>query len=206
MINLLEGVIEFQEDYFEENRELFSDLALSQKPHTLYIGCSDSRIVPNILTNTIPGELFVVRNIGNMVPPFDEDVENFHCTTSIIEYAVNVLEVENILICGHSNCGGCKALYYDDEKLDKIPNVKKWLTIAHNVRDRVLKKNLSLEEREFQTEQLNIIQQIQNLLSYPFILEKYENGELKIAGWYYIIENGNTFNYNFENRKFELIS
>lgn len=205
MTNLFEGVINFQKEYFEENRELFSDLSSSQKPHTLYIGCSDSRIVPNIITKSSPGELFVVRNIANMVPPYDNDVKNFHCTISIIEYAVNVLNVDNILVCGHSNCGGCNALYYDEKELNKIPHVKQWLTLGHEVRDRVLKKNLSPEEREFQTEQLNVVKQIQNLFTYPFIKEKYEKKEIKIAGWYYVIEKGKIFNYNFKNRTFELI-
>jgi len=206
MKTLQNGIIKFQQNYFNEHKEVFSELSKGQKPHTLYIGCSDSRVVPNIITKAMPGELFVVRNIGNMVPPYDSDKYQFRCTSSIIEYAVKVLEVDNVVVCGHSNCGGCKALYYDEKKLDKIPLVKEWLSLADEVRDRILKKNLSYEEREFQTEQLNVVKQLENLLTYPFVKERFEKGELNIVGWYYVIETGDVFDYDLEEGEFKLIS
>jgi len=202
---LLNGVIKFKNDFFEEHKDIFESLSSSQNPHTLYIGCSDSRVVPDVIAQTMPGELFVVRNIANMVPPYDENSYSFRCTASIIEYAVNMLEVENIVICGHSNCGGCKALYYPEEKLDKLPSVKQWLKLAEEIKNRVLAKNLTLEEREFQTEQLNIVKQLENILTYPYVKEKVENGKLKLYGWYYVIETADVFNYNFEKKEFELI-
>jgi len=202
---LLNGIIKFKNDFFEEHKDIFQNLSSSQNPHTLYIGCSDSRVVPDIIAQTMPGELFVVRNIANMVPPYDKNSYSFRCTASIIEYAVNMLKVENIVICGHSNCGGCKALYYPQEKIDKLPNVKEWLKLGYEVRDRVLAKNLSHEEKEFQTEQLNIIKQLENILTYPFVEKKVENNEIKLYGWYYIIETANVFNYNFDKKEFELI-
>jgi carbonic anhydrase len=153
----------------------------------------------------MPGELFVVRNIANMVPPYDQNSYSFRCTASIIEYAVKMLEVENIVVCGHSNCGGCKALFYPEEKLNQMPFVKEWLTLGYEIRDRVLAKNLDPAQREFQTEQLNIVKQLENLLTYPFVQSKVESGELKIIGWYYVIETGDVFNYNFNNHKFEII-
>ncbi len=205
MKKLLDGVIEFKNDFFEEHKDIFENLSNTQNPHTLYIGCSDSRIVPNIITKTMPGELFVVRNIANMVPPYDQNSYSFRCTASIIEYAVNMLEVENIVVCGHSNCGGCKALFYPEEKLNQMPFVKEWLTLGYEIRDRVLAKNLDPAQREFQTEQLNIVKQLENLLTYPFVQSKVESGELKIIGWYYVIETGDVFNYNFNNHKFEII-
>jgi carbonic anhydrase len=205
MKRLLDGVIKFKDDFFEEHKEIFEDLSSSQNPHTLYIGCSDSRVVPDIIANTLPGELFVVRNIANMVPPYNEDNYSFRCTASIIEYAIKVLEVENIVVCGHSNCGGCKALFYPEEKLNQIPLVKEWLKLAQEIKDRVVAKNLSFSEREFQIEQLNIVKQLENLLTYPFIEEKVEKGEVKLYGWYYVIHTGDVFNYNFEKKEFELI-
>jgi carbonic anhydrase len=205
MKKLLDGVIEFKNDFFEEHKDVFENLSNTQNPHTLYIGCSDSRIVPNIITKTMPGELFVVRNIANMVPPYDQNSYSFRCTASIIEYAVKMLEVENIVVCGHSNCGGCKALFYPEEKLNQMPFVKEWLTLGYEIRDRVLAKNLDPAQREFQTEQLNIVKQLENLLTYPFVQSKVESGELKIIGWYYVIETGDVFNYNFNNHKFEII-
>jgi carbonic anhydrase len=203
---LLDGVIKFKDDFFHEHKEIFENLSSSQNPHTLYIGCSDSRVVPDVIAQTMPGELFVVRNIANMVPPYSENSYSFRCTASIIEYAVNMLEVDNIVICGHSNCGGCKALYYPEEKLDKLPSVKEWLKLGHEIRDRMLAKDLSPEEREFETEQLNIVKQLENLLTYPFVEERVDNGTLKLHGWYYVIETADVFSYNFDNREFELIT
>ena len=203
---LLDGVIKFKDDFFKEHKQIFQNLSSSQNPHTLYIGCSDSRVVPDIIAQTMPGELFVVRNIANMVPPYNENSYSFRCTASIIEYAVEILEVENIVICGHSNCGGCKALYYSDEKLNSLPNVKQWLKLGESIKKRVLGKNLSIEEREFQTEQLNIVQQLENILTYPFVEERVDSGKIKLYGWYYVIETGDVFNYNFDKKEFELIS
>jgi carbonic anhydrase len=205
MEKLLDGVIKFKNDFFEEHKEVFENLSEGQNPHTLYIGCSDSRVIPDIITNSMPGELFVVRNIGNMVPPYNKNSYSFRCTASIIEYAVQVLEVENIVVCGHSNCGGCKALFYPEEKLSKTPFVKEWLKLGEEIKERVLKKKLTVAEREFQTEQLNIVKQLENLLTYPFIYQKVKNREIKLYGWYYVIETGNVFNYNFNNKEFELI-
>ncbi len=202
---LLEGVIKFKDDFFKEHKDIFENLSSSQNPHTLYIGCSDSRVVPDVIAQTMPGELFVVRNIANMVPPYDENSYSFRCTASIIEYAVEVLKVENIVICGHSNCGGCKALYYPPKKLDKLPNVKQWLKLGEEVKNRVLAKNLTPEEREFQTEQLNIVKQLENILTYPFVEKKVDEKKIKLYGWYYVIETGDVFNYNCENKEFELI-
>jgi len=112
MKQLLNGAIKFKQDFFEKHKDIFKEIAEKQSPHTLYIGCSDSRVIPNLITKTLPGELFVIRNIANMVPPYRHTNENFKCTASIIEYSINQLKVENIVVCGHSNCGGCKALYY----------------------------------------------------------------------------------------------
>ena len=115
MHNLFEGVVKFQQKDFEEHKELFSDLKSKQAPHTLFIGCSDSRVVPSLITKTMPGDLFIVRNIGNLVPPWRE-TDDYLSTTSAIEYAVEVLNVENIVVCGHSNCGACASLFFDDSK------------------------------------------------------------------------------------------
>ena len=204
-MKLLNNAIEFQETYFQEHKEIFEGIANAQNPHTLFIGCSDSRVVPDVILNTKPGEIFVVRNIANIVPPYREKADSFRCTASIIEYAVQMLEIENIVICGHSNCGGCKALFYPQEKLNKLPYVKEWLKTNEDIKQRVLAKNLDEEEREFQTEQLNIVKQLENITTYPYIEEKINNGKINLYGWYYIIETGDIFNYNFDNKKFELI-
>ena len=203
---LLEGVLRFRNEEFLEHQNLFSTLGDNQDPHTLFIGCADSRVVPNLITNTLPGELFVVRNIANLVPHYRISSE-FAATTAAIEYAVVVLEVENIVVCGHSNCGGCSALYLPEEKLNKIPNVKKWLELAAPIKKQVLEEGKYEDEkiRNLHTELLNIIEQLKHLLSYPFIKERFEKGEIKIYGWYYVIETGDVYDYDFDSKEFRLI-
>jgi len=202
---LFRGVLNFKQEDFEAHKDLFKELKEGQKPHTFYIGCSDSRIVPNLITKTMPGEVFVVRNIANIVPPFEINDGTYKCTASILEYAVKYLEVENILVCGHSNCGGLKALFYPQEKLEKLPNVKKWLEIIDDVK--VAVKDIEDEKlREWEVEQLNVIKQLDNLMTYPFVKERVESGKLNLIGWYYIIETGEVYNYNKEKNEFELIN
>nr|WP_281381102.1 carbonic anhydrase [Desulfurispira natronophila] len=173
----------------------------------MFIGCSDSRVVPSLITQTLPGELFVVRNVANIVPPY-RDTNEYVATLSAIEFAIKALKVENIVVCGHSNCGGCNALYAPEEKLNEVPHVKKWLEISHPVRDSIQKEYPAVEEekREWMTAQMNVVHQMQNLLTYPYISERYESGTLNIIGWYYIIETGEVFNYNRQSGEFELIT
>jgi carbonic anhydrase len=207
MENIFKGTIEFRKKDFEDHKHLFQELSKKQKPHTLFIACSDSRVVPSMISNTLPGEFFVVRNIANIVPTYRQTNE-YLATTSAIEFAVESLNVENIIVCGHSNCGGCASLYLSDEELVKIPNTKKWLELSKSVKEKVLYlvKNDSISVREWMTEQMNIVEQIKHLLTYPYIKEKYSNDKIKIYGWYYIIETGEIFNYNQETSIFELIN
>jgi len=202
MQSLFDGVKDFNTSDFLEHQDLFEKIGRSQSPHTLFIGCSDSRVVPNLITKTLPGELFVIRNIANLVPPYRE-VEEFLATTSAIEYAINILNVKTILICGHSNCGGCNALFMDADTAAKIPHTTKWLELAKSVRIKM--NNLRIVNpsiREWMTEQLNIVEQMNHLLTYPYIAKKFEAGELDILGWYYIIETGEVFNYDKNQNKF----
>ena len=202
---LIDGVIKFKKEDFERDKEFFLGLKDGQKPHTFYVGCSDSRVVPNLITKTLPGELFVVRNIANVIPPADKNEGTLKCSAAILEYAVKYLEVENILVCGHSNCGGLKALFYPEKKLNKLPFVKNWLNLIWDLREKV--KNIKDEKlREWEIEQLNVVKQLQNLLTYDFVRERVEKGKLKLYGWYYIIESGEVYNYNFETKEFELIN
>ena len=207
MEKLFQGVIEFQKEEFEKHRDLFQDLGKQQNPHTLFIGCSDARVVPNLITKTSPGELFTIRNIANIVPPYRK-TEEYVATTAAIEYAITVLEVESIVVCGHSNCGGCNALYQDPGQLKHIPHVRKWLELASDVRDKVrtLVPEHDIQAREWMTEQLNVVYQLQHLLTYPGVEERMREGKLNLIGWHYIIETGEVYNYNFEKRKFELLS
>jgi carbonic anhydrase len=207
MERLFKGYMKFRQEDFAGHRELFQQLGRSQAPHTLFIGCSDSRVVPNLITNTHPGELFIIRNVANIVPPYRKTQE-YVATTSAVEYAVQALKVDSIVVCGHSNCGGCAAMNQSAEELENLPHVRKWLEVSKEVRGRVdrLMTGDSPEEREWLTEQVNILVQMKNLLTYPYIREKYERGELSIYGWHYIIETGEIFSFNDESQLFELIS
>jgi len=207
MEKLFKGIAKFRHVDFESHKELFKELGRKQQPHTLFIGCSDSRVVPELITRTRPGELFMVRNIANIVPPFKK-TDDYAGTTSAIEYAVQVLNVEAIVICGHSNCGGCAAMHQSPEDLQHIPHVARWLQGSSEVRERVEKQVVegTPEEKEWLTEQINILVQMRNLLTYPYINERYKAGKIDILGWYYIIETGEIFNFNDSTETFELIS
>jgi len=202
---IIEGIVKFRKEDFERDKEFFQGLKEGQKPHTFYIGCSDSRVVPNLITKTLPGELFVVRNIANVVPPCGENDGTLKCTASILEYAVKYLEVKNIVVCGHSNCGGLKALFYPQEKLEKLPVVNKWLDLIKDLKEKV-EDIEDVAMREWEIEQLNVVRQLENLLTYDFVKERVESKKLNLIGWYYIIESGEVFNYNFETKEFELIN
>jgi carbonic anhydrase len=210
MEKLFQGIVQFKKEDFENHRELFCSLGRQQQPHTLFVGCSDSRVVPNMITRCHPGELFVIRNVANLIPPY-RVTEEYVATTSAIEYAVQALKVERIVVCGHSNCGGCAALHTPAEELNHLPHVRKWLEISREVPERVRRRlaEAGVEDspaaREWLTEQINITVQMRNLLTYPYIQEKVQRGELGIFGWHYIIETGEVFNYNSDKSLFELI-
>ncbi|MEI7884903.1 MAG: carbonic anhydrase [Clostridia bacterium] len=205
MQKLLDGIVKFRRGDFENHKELFKDLRKGQQPHTLFISCSDSRVDPNMITGTLPGELFIIRNIANIVPPYRE-TEEYVATTSAIEYAVLVLNVENIIICGHSNCGGCAASFVAEESLANLPHTRKWLELIHPVREKVLAEipENEPEAREWMMEQLNVVEQLKHLLTYPYIKEKVATGMLHLSGWHYIIETGEMFIYNKDAGEFLL--
>lgn len=207
-IPFIEGIKEFKNIHFKENEILFKELVeKGENPKALFIGCSDSRIIPALITNSKPGDLFVVRNIGNMVPPFKPD-DDFHGTAAAIEYAVSVLNVEDIIVCGHSKCGMCRALYEHDKITGiELIHVKNWLKLGDDVKEQVLsiyKENPDIDMYEL-TEKVNVLYQIKNLLTYPKIKEKVENNSLRLHGWYYRIETGEIEFYNSETNKFEPI-
>ncbi len=204
---LFDGVKEFSSIDFEKNKDLFKRISNSQKPHTLFIGCSDSRVVPDLITKSLPGDLFVIRNIANVVPVYRQSSE-YLSTTSAIEYAVLILNVSSIVICGHSNCGGCKALFLNEEELNKIPHTKKWLEMAKTARTKaetIISRFGTTENIEWLIEQENIVDQMNHLVTYPFIKEKFRKKELKIFGWYYDIGSGSVYNYNAKEKVFEKI-
>lgn len=205
MKKLLDGLIRFRQEDFEAHRSLFKQLGAGQNPHTLFISCSDSRVDPNLITGTLPGELFIIRNIANLVPPFRETAE-FVATTSAIEYAVLSLGVENIIVCGHSNCGGCAACLKPAHALSELPHTRKWLELAAPVREKVFQAvpDTDPEAREWMMEQANVVQQLKHLMTYPYIRKRAERGKLALSGWHYIIETGEVFIYDRHSGEFLL--
>lgn len=209
MRELFEGAVKFKEEDFLSHKELYENLGKKQNPHTLFIGCVDSRVVPNLITNTLPGDLFVVRNVGNIVPPYTDNTKmrsGYLATTSAIEYALSILNIKNIIICGHSNCGACSAIFEKKGKLDSTPYVQKWLELLEPVKAKVSAlKPESHSKKIWLCEQINVEYQLENLMTYPFVEEKFDLGELNIYGWYYIIETGEILNYNMIKREFRPI-
>ncbi|TEY03094.1 carbonic anhydrase [Campylobacter sp. US33a] len=204
MDNLIKGAIKFMQEDFKEHQELFMSLKNKQNPHTLFIGCADSRVIPNLITNTGPGELFVVRNIANIVPPYRVG-NDYLATTSAIEYALSSLHIKNIIVCGHSNCGGCAALY-NQEALKDAPNVKKWLMMLEPIKEDVLRfASNDLAMRSWLTEKLNIVNSLQNLFTYPGVQKALDEGKIELHAWYYIIETGEIYEYDFKAKIFVLI-
>lgn len=201
-MSIIEGAIKFMHSGFSEYKELFKNLSKSQNPHTLFIGCSDSRVVPSLITSTLPGELFVVRNIANIVPKYRLKDE-YLASTSAIVYAIMSLKVENIVICGHSDCNGCAAIY-DDKKLQNMPSVARWLEQLNEVKNEILNSNSSVDERGWLTERLCVLQSMENIRTYPQINEREKNGLLRIYGWHYIIQTGEV--YSYENEEFILLN
>lgn len=202
--NLLQGIKKFRQEHFADNKELFEALKYEQAPHTLFVTCSDSRIDPNMLTSTMPGELFIIRNVANIIPPYRETSE-YLATTSAIEYAVLALSVKNIIICGHSNCGGCAAAQNPPRDLAKMPHTRKWLELLQPVRKQLAMEDSNTQNLEIRSmEQQNVVEQLKNLLTYSYVQEKVTKGELAISGWYYVIESGEVFIYDAQKEQFIL--
>lgn len=207
MNSLFQGAIKFYEEDYNNEKDFFEGLQ-ENKPHTLFITCVDSRIDPNRLTRSKPGELFVIRNIGNIIPPFTElhEQEHYLAITSAIEYSIKKLKVKNIIVCGHSNCGACTCIY-EPSMLDSMPYVRKWLEFLEPTIKRIeAMGKMSKHKKIWLTELQNIQQQLVNLLTYPFVESKFNRGELHIYGWFYNIQSGQILNYNFIKNEFKPIA
>jgi carbonic anhydrase len=182
---LLERLRRFHDDAFPTQRSLFRHLVDDgQHPTTLFIGCSDSRLVPYLLTGAGPGELFLVRNVGAFVPPHDQS-QGFHGTTAAIEFAVLNLNVKRIVVCGHSHCGAIRTLY--GEVPAAAPNLARWLELG---REAVLPVAEPGPEALRRTEQRAIVVQLERLMAYPMVRERVETRQLSLHGWHYVIEDG----------------
>lgn len=196
MQKLEAGIHQFQANYFASNRRLFENLAeTGQRPETLFITCSDSRVVPNLITTAAPGELFIVRNIGNIVPSVDRGV--FGGVSAAIEYAVEVLQVSDVIVCGHTHCGAMDAIL-SPERVSHLPFVARWLNESSSIPTLIEERygHLEGEQRLTAAVQENVLAQLENLRTFKFVARRLEAGTLKMSGWVFKIATGDVFDYD----------
>lgn len=204
----LKGFRRFQHHYFDRNPELFDRLFREgQRPRALMVACCDSRCDPGVLTDSEPGDMFVVRNVANLVPPYIQ-AASYAGTTSAIAFAICNLAVEHVIVMGHARCGGIRALMEnrpsdcDEERL-----IEKWLGIASDARQHVLKalpgKSPEIQARA--CEQASILKSLENLMSYPWISRRVNDGRLALHGWYFDMENGELLQYDGDAGEFRVI-
>jgi len=208
MHRLISGIVEFREHQLPKYAERFRDLALTQSPDTLMITCSDSRVVPDLLASTHPGDLFTIRNVGNLIPPATAEGISIGDVSeaSAIEYALLVLKVANIIVCGHSECGAMKAVLARNPRPD-APNLEKWLHHASTAAFR-LEHEGALEATlppHDQLSQLNVLVQLEHLMSYPLLRAKIAAGTLHLSGWWFDIATGSMYSYERTSRSFAVI-
>lgn len=191
-LKIIEGVLNFRENVYPERKDLFGTLATGQNPHVLFITCSDSRIDPNLVTCADPGDLFICRNAGNIIPPHSNETGGM---TASVEYAVAVLGVEDIVICGHTDCGAVKGALNVDQ-LKGLPHVKEWLSHCRSAMEIVRERNGIDSEACIGHEHLdeaieeNVLQQLQHLRTHPAVAAKLATGKVRLHGWVYDIEKG----------------
>jgi carbonic anhydrase len=200
MQKLVEGIHHFQAEIFRSKKQLFEDLAKGQNPQTLFITCSDSRVNPNLITQTEPGELFILRNAGNIIPPYGPA---FGGEGATIEYAVSVVGVKDIIICGHSLCGAMQGLL-NRAQLERLPAVSHWLGHAEATRRIMEEKYAHLSGAALLTGtvQENVLVQLENLRTHPAVAAGLARGDLKLHGWVYKFETGQVFTFDPESAQF----
>lgn len=184
MRELIEGVAKFSAEIVPAKQDLFNELATGQSPATLFITCADSRIDPSLITQTNPGDIFVVRNAGNIVPRLEANGSSPDGNAGSIEYAINALNVEHVVVCGHSSCGAMVGLQKLDDIADALPSVRRWLEHSESLLDTPAAADLdSLIEA-------NVLLQLEHLKAYPGVQAKLDAGDINLHGWVYDIGSG----------------
>lgn len=205
MKKLLDGIAEFQRTTRPSYREKFAKLALGQSPDCLFFACSDSRVVPNLFASTEPGDLFVVRNVGNLVPPCGSTglSTTDRSEGAAVEFALQVLGVRDIVVCGHSDCGAMRSLLSED-KHERAPNLREWLDVAQSSLRRLhsnpIDTSLSLHN---QLSQVNVLQQVANLQTYPEVAERVAAGKLRLNAWWFDLGRAEVLSFFEDRGRFE---
>lgn len=205
MQRLIDGVHRFRQEEFGRYRELFQKLSHhGQEPHTLFITCSDSRVLAELITQSQPGDLFVVKNVGNIVPPATATGAT-NSTAAAIEFAVDVLKVSDIVVCGHSQCGAIAALMGRLPADGPMPHLAEWLNLASSVREVVETRYTHLagkEERLRAAEEENVLFALDNLHTYPAVQARLAHGSLRLHAWFFKIATAELFAYDPDSRQF----
>jgi carbonic anhydrase len=205
LTGLVQGLNAFHESYFTDHRELFERLSAGQSPEVLFITCSDSRIDPCLITQAQPGELFVMRNVGNIIPSYGAASS---AESAGIEYAVQGLGIRDIIVCGHSHCGAMRGLLQIGSLAEQMPAVYDWLKRHGEATRRLVLDNYAGLDPERMLKvaiEQNVLTQVENLETYPAIRSKLHSRQLNLHAWMYEIETGMVFAYNAELRQFSLM-
>ena len=201
MQKLIEGIRQFQSSYVPSNKELMEELSKGQHPRVLFIGCSDSRVDPSIITQSDIGDLFIIRNAGNIIPPYEATNGGEGAT---IEYAIEALDIKQVIICGHSQCGAMKGLLQLGDLEEEMPLVYEWLRHTEATR-RLVKDNYDHLSKKEMLDVLvaeNVLTQIENLRTYPVIRSKLFRGALSMHAWIYKIDSGEVLAYDPQQHAF----
>lgn len=202
MQRLIKGIIDFREKSLTEYREKFSRLARGQMPDALFIACCDSRVVPNVFASSDPGELFVLRNIGNLVPPFHDKPSEHPTDTSVastIEFAVKKLNVSDIIVCGHSECAAMQ-YFVTPHAQDNLVAVDNWLNLASPSYERFQQcrphGTMAHVSPHNQLSLINVLQQLDHIKTYPWVKERLENNTIKLHGWWFDLATADVYEYS----------
>ena len=201
MHKLIDGASRFQKYVFATQRTFFERLEQGRDPKALFITCSDARVVPSLITQTKPGDLFVLRNVGNIVPPYSKQPSS---TAATIEYAIEVLGVRDIIVCGHSACGAIRGIV-DPDAISSMPAVVTWLSLAESTRQllHTCYEHLSEEELLDVAVEENVLEQIKNLYTHPSVHARVRSGEIRLHAWIYDIAEGRVLAYQQGSGQFE---
>jgi len=205
---LLNGIVDFRKKVRPELEDTFAMLALGQRPDALFIACSDSRVAANVFASTEPGDMFVIRNVGNLIPPFSEGNEapHFGSEAAAIQFGLANLPISDLIVCGHSECGAIGALARG-ELPTQMPALDCWLRHGESSL-RKLEAGATLGnhlERHNQLSQLNVLEQLEHLKTYPQVQEGLASGRLRLHGWYFDIKEANVYEYEPSEGRFRLI-
>jgi carbonic anhydrase len=203
MRKLIKGIVTFRKHVRPGYRAKFAHLALGQAPDTLFIACSDSRVVPNVFASADPGDLFVIRNVGNFVPPANSQDNS---EAAALEFAIHKLNVSDIIVCGHSECGAMQALMKGRTRI-VAPHLRRWLKHGEpSLKQLRFKQSPAPALKPHnQLSQLNVLQQLEHLRSYPIVKERLRKGKLRLHGWWFDLKHADVYAYEDTRQKFVLI-